>query len=221
MSNSDSSSTIKTRIQMENTKLMATVKSIYKIDGPFGYYKGATGPLVSVPVINSIIFASYELTKKTLEIYQGKEYSSLFDIGVAGGVAGFFNTLIVTPIELVKCKIQMQKDPSQYKNSIDCLFKLVSKNGVRGLYQGNFITIIREISGNSAQFFSYEAAKKYIFGPAPIFFDYELRNSVRDRRRRETPGKLHLIIRGRSSRMESYGLRRHCWIPCLVFQLRG
>lgn len=180
---------------MESTGLFSTIKSIYKLDGLRGYYRGVAGPLVSVPAINSIIFASYELSKRALEIIRGRDFSSLFDVGVAGGVAGFFNCLVVTPIELVKCKIQMQKDPSHYKNSLDCLLKIASKNGVRGIYQGNFITVIREISGNAAQFFTYEGAKKYIFGPAPIFFDYELRNSVQDRRRRETPRRLFLTAR--------------------------
>ena len=39
------------------------------------------------------------------------------------------------------------------------------------------ITLIREISGNSAQFFTYEATKRYIFGPRMNHFqDYQLRN---------------------------------------------
>jgi hypothetical protein len=163
---------------MEGRTIWSTIKGIYINEGLTGYYKGVSAPLVSVPFINSIIFASLEITKKFIQIVKGSDDLTLAEIGFAGGVAGLFNTLVVTPIELVKCKMQMQKKMRKYKTSIECFVKQIMKNGIKGIYQGNSITLVREISGNAAQFYSYEACKRYIFGGQSLWLDYELRNSI-------------------------------------------
>ena len=59
---------------MDNTKLLATIKNIWVHEGPTGYYKGISAPLISVPFINSCIFASYEVSKKLLQLYTGLVY---------------------------------------------------------------------------------------------------------------------------------------------------
>lgn len=66
-----------------------------------------------------------------------------------GGVAGFVNCIVVTPVELVKCRLQVQTEAciknSYYTGIIDCLVKTWKTEGVRGLYKGNFASIVREI----------------------------------------------------------------------------
>ena len=154
---------------MDNGWLLQTVRKIYVNEGLAGYYKGLAAPLASVPALNALIFASFEISKALLQKLHQKEELSLVDMGVAGGLAGLFGTIILTPIELVKCKMQLQKKFRKYKNSLDCFYKLTMKNGLAGVYQGNVINIIREISGNGAQFGSYEFAKRYFFGRHSIF----------------------------------------------------
>ncbi|VVT56676.1 uncharacterized protein SAPINGB_P005209 [Magnusiomyces paraingens] len=58
-----------------------------------------------------------------------------------GAVAGAFGATVVYPIDLVKTRMQNQRSshPGQqllYKNSIDCFKKVVSREGVLGLYSG-------------------------------------------------------------------------------------
>jgi Mitochondrial carrier protein len=154
---------------MDNGWLLQTVRKIYVNEGLAGFYKGLAAPLASIPALNSIIFASFEISKALLQRYHIKEDLSLWDMGIAGAMAGLFGTIILTPIELIKCKMQLQKKFRKYKHSIDCFYKLVMKNGVAGIYQGNVINIIREISGNGAQFYTYEFAKRYFFGRYSIF----------------------------------------------------
>lgn len=177
--------TLKTRIQMDNTHLMHTVRNIWINEGMRGYYKGLAAPLASVPALNAIIFASFELSKRAIQIARGESELSLIDYGLAGGASGLVSASIVTPVELIKCKMQMQKKFRKYKTSIDCLLKLVYKNGIRGLYQGNLITTVREISGNGAQFFTYELAKRYLFGPQSLFSKL----SIRENRGEPTAGR--------------------------------
>ncbi|ONH67841.1 Mitochondrial aspartate-glutamate transporter AGC1 [Cyberlindnera fabianii] len=52
-----------------------------------------------------------------------------------GSIAGAIGATIVYPIDLIKTRMQAQR-ALVYKNSIDCFIKVLSKEGIRGLYSG-------------------------------------------------------------------------------------
>ncbi len=64
---------------------------------------------------------------------------SAYNFGL-GSLAGAFGAFMVYPIDLVKTRMQNQRgaDPGQrlYKNSVDCFRKVITNEGVRGLYSG-------------------------------------------------------------------------------------
>jgi solute carrier family 25 carnitine/acylcarnitine transporter 20/29 len=62
-------------------------------------------PMLTVPLINAIIFSSYEFYKKL----RGKTELSFIDGIENGAFAGLVNTIIVSPVELVKCHMQLDK----------------------------------------------------------------------------------------------------------------
>ena len=125
-------------MQMTHEGLAKTFYSILRREGPVGFYRGIGAPLVSVPLINSIVFSSYELSKKFFSICLHKETLSVFErtpgspVAVCGAVAGNINAVAVTPVELVKIKLQMQKQKRKYKNTLDCMAKLLYKGGPKG-----------------------------------------------------------------------------------------
>lgn len=59
---------------------------------------------------------------------------------VLGSVAGAFGAFMVYPIDLVKTRLQNQRDASpgmrMYNNSLDCFQKVIRNEGVLGLYSG-------------------------------------------------------------------------------------
>ena len=61
-------------------------------------------PLITVPIINSIVYASYEFCKKLMHVKseQGFTFSQAL---LAGMFAGLTNSAIVSPIELIKCRL--------------------------------------------------------------------------------------------------------------------
>ena len=63
-------------------------------------------PLFTVPLINSIVFASFEFAKRMMGLQIGQE-STFNQNLVAGMFAGFTNSFVLTPIELVKCRLQI------------------------------------------------------------------------------------------------------------------
>jgi hypothetical protein len=80
---------------------------------------------------------------------------------MAGMFAGFVNSWVVGPIELVKCRMQLQNYKHQtFVAPIDVLKDLLAKEGYRGLFRGNFSTIARETFAYAAQFATYEELKQ-------------------------------------------------------------
>lgn len=57
-----------------------------------------------------------------------------------GSIAGAFGAFMVYPIDLVKTRLQNQRDASpgmrMYNNSLDCFQKVIRREGVFGLYSG-------------------------------------------------------------------------------------
>eukprot|EP01015_Nassula_variabilis_P000849 TRINITY_DN1046_c0_g1_i5.p2 TRINITY_DN1046_c0_g1~~TRINITY_DN1046_c0_g1_i5.p2 ORF type:complete len:256 (-),score=-9.78 TRINITY_DN1046_c0_g1_i5:221-988(-) len=154
--------TVKVRMQMLSQSLSRTLSSIFKEEGISGFYKGMGFPLVSVPLVNAVVFGSYEFFKRFLDsigsfsIYQQGLFSGLF--------AGLVNTVVVSPVELVKCRLQMQIAKSGnplYTGPYQCTKNILMQDGIRGLYRGGFSTASREIPCYGAQFIAYEATKGF------------------------------------------------------------
>ena len=131
--------TLKVRMQMDHSLTMTTsLKNIIKHEGFPQLFSGIYYPLVTVPLINAIVFSSYELAKK---ISNKKELS--FWNGVENGAfAGLVNTVVVSPVELVKCHMQLDKG-GRFKSSSDCAKAILKAEGVKGLFRGSFATGFR------------------------------------------------------------------------------
>jgi len=101
------------------------------------------------PIVNAMNFGVYQLYKnfkKTDELS--------FKMGLeAGAFSGLVGALIVSPVELIKVKMQTMEGISI--SSSQCLKQILWKKGIAGLYQGMIATIIREIPSIAAQFAAY------------------------------------------------------------------
>ncbi len=51
--------TLKVKMQMEGGTLRGTVAKVLKEDGISGYYRGILYPLITVPLVNAVVFGAY------------------------------------------------------------------------------------------------------------------------------------------------------------------
>lgn len=119
-------------------------------------------PLFAVPFVNAVVFAFHELTKRVLGFHDENEMN-IYEGMICGGIAGLANCIVVTPVELVKCRLQIQfeeKKNNYYKGVIDCLKKIIKNEGWKAIYKGNVATIYREIPAYAAQFGGYYYSKQ-------------------------------------------------------------
>lgn len=77
-----------------------------------------------------------------------------------GAISGAFTSLLLTPIELIKCKMQVPLDtrgPSSARpRPLSLVAAIYRHHGVAGFWHGQTGTLIREMGGSAAWFGSYE-----------------------------------------------------------------
>jgi len=114
---------------------------------------------------------------------------SLLQLASAGAAAGFGAATVLTPVELVKCRMQVQNNIAgtvatssavssvgsdgfvRYKSPLDVVWRTVRDEGfVHGLYRGHTSTLLREIPGNFVWYGLYEAVCRSHLDPARNFY---------------------------------------------------
>lgn len=154
--------TVKVRMQMLQSGLFSTLRNMIREEGLRSLFKGIGSPMCSVPFQHASYFGAYELGKAL----QGLKHDSKLTLQqnlIAGGFSGIPACLIITPVELVKCKLQMDGVGTR-ANSISAwkLARNIFKSeGIAGLYKGNLITLMREIPAGASFFASYELFKDW------------------------------------------------------------
>jgi ornithine carrier protein len=78
-------------------------------------------------------------------------------------VAGAFTSVFLTPIELVKCKMQVPVQSSGGSSARPGMLNIIGSiyhhQGITGYWHGQFGTFIRETGGGAAWFGGYEGVK--------------------------------------------------------------
>ncbi|KAF8628933.1 hypothetical protein AX15_003636 [Amanita polypyramis BW_CC] len=137
-----------------------------KHEGVRGLFRGLPAPVVGAMGENAVLFLSYNKIQDLIRtIYHQNPDSKLTipQLSLAGAGAGSITSFILTPVELVKCKMQVQMiAPAaatverHLPGPISVLTTVVRNDGFRGLWLGHTGTLIRESGGGAAWFASKE-----------------------------------------------------------------
>lgn len=149
--------TIKTRKQIMGGSYIKMITNIITKESPFAFYKGLASPLMTMPLINSIVFSSYSLALSQLNhLSYFENHSTDSKIILASVFSGFLNSFVAGPTELFKTKLQIQKDGVKlYQGNIDLFRKIFRVSGSKGIFQGLYLTICRDSISYGAQFYTY------------------------------------------------------------------
>lgn len=104
--------------------------------------------------VNAIIFGVYGNVQRTSS--NPNSYMSHF---LAGSMAGLAQSVITSPMELAKVRLQVQMDKigvTKFKGPIQCLLYIYQCDGIRGIFRGLSATTLRDVPGLSIYFVSYE-----------------------------------------------------------------
>ncbi|CAG8490184.1 315_t:CDS:2 [Diversispora eburnea] len=153
--------------------MLDCVQKTIKYEGFTAFYKGTTTPLVGAGACVSIQFLVLEFMKRFFNERNGGKIGSFTNsqLYLSGAAAGIANSVISGPVEHIRTRLQVQITSPQvqitspqalnaanktYSGPLDCIKKIYSYYGIKGIYKGQCITMFREFQGYGQYFFIYE-----------------------------------------------------------------
>jgi len=153
---------IKTRAQLRvgrDASMFSILFDMIKKDG-FKMYRGILPPILVEAPKRAIKFASNERYKPLFLDKNGKLSGS--GATGAGVLAGITEAFLVVPFELVKIRLQAKENAGLYKNTLDCLLKIVTNEGILALYKRLEPTLWRHALWNGGYFGVIDFLRKLI-----------------------------------------------------------
>ncbi|KAF8828164.1 hypothetical protein HHX47_DHR4000924 [Lentinula edodes] len=141
----------------------------WKNEGITGLYRGLPAPIAGAMVENASLFLSYRELQNLIRRVTHQPDSQklpLHQLALAAAGSGAITSFLLTPIELVKCKMQVQmlvsppslSIPHSLPGPFTVFASAFRSSGFTGLWLGHTGTLIRETGGTAAWF----ATKEYV-----------------------------------------------------------
>ncbi|RKP23261.1 mitochondrial carrier domain-containing protein, partial [Syncephalis pseudoplumigaleata] len=165
--------TVKVRLQTQSQPArfhgpLDCVRKTVAREGIRGLFKGVYSPLLGIGICNAALFSANENFRRLLQTDNtGQDSMSLGNMTLAGGMSGIVLAFILCPVELVKIRMQVQYGDGRstarpYAGVAECAIHTLRTEGIRGLYRGMNMTLLREIPSSAAYFGVYEGIKAWL-----------------------------------------------------------
>lgn len=165
--------TIRVRLQVASggpgghPSAFQVMREIVRSEGPLALYKGMATPLATVAFQNAVTFHVYGLLTRSLRPAadpQG-EPLSYGRVALAGMGAGTVQALMLTPVDVVKIRLQLSRARVSARRRaaarpLRVVQEIAVREGVRGLYRGFGVTMLRDAPAHAVYFTSYEAVRE-------------------------------------------------------------
>jgi hypothetical protein len=171
--------TVKTRMQSTQCQYTSTWNCITRMcreEGIRGYYAGIGAPIGGAAFENAVAFFVYgRALSGFTRIYDRVWPAPQREAGApapmaplgcvmsAGMMSGLGTGLVLTPVELLKCRVQA--NPTKYPGVVACFRTTMHEEGARALSKGLSGTLLREVPGNGCWFLFYELTLRNAFIP--------------------------------------------------------
>ncbi|XP_068632404.1 mitochondrial basic amino acids transporter-like [Battus philenor] len=144
--------TLKVHIQSGRGSALECTKALFKGEILSTAYRGVWAPLGGIAAVNAIVFGAYGNTRRALP-----NPDSLTTHAVAGAIAGFMQSFICSPVELVKTRQQLAKpEENMPKGAWAGTRHIIKNGGFKALFRGLGITAARDSPAFAIYFTSYE-----------------------------------------------------------------
>lgn len=178
--------TVKVRLQSQPSHLplryqgpLDCFQQSFQHGGMRGLYSGVSAPLAGAALETASLFYAYTLAQTFLRTtfcpnLTTSETLSLPMKAGAGALSGGVTSFILTPIELVKCRmqapVQSTVDPtlsragqsSKALSPLTVIADIFRREGLKGFWRGQLGTFLRETGGTGAWFGAYETTSLYL-----------------------------------------------------------
>jgi solute carrier family 25 folate transporter 32 len=142
-------------------------RRIFAEEGLKGFYKGLVPSMIGVAHI-MVQMPVYEMSRDWLTAHRGLPDPSHLDplsIILASSFSKVAGSAVAYPHEVIRTKLQRQRGglhESVYKGFWHCTRTILEQEGVRGLYRGLGVNLVRVIPYASVTFLVFEEVRKYL-----------------------------------------------------------
>ncbi|KAG6029353.1 Amino-acid transporter arg-13 [Claviceps citrina] len=170
--------TVKVRLQSQPDHLplrytgpVDCFRQSFKADGFPGLYRGISAPLVGAAAETSSLFVFEKIGREALfatGLASRERGLSVPVLWLTGAFSGVCASFVLTPIELVKCKIQVPPAPVEGAAApalrpLAVVRDVFRHDGLRGFWRGQMGTLIREGGGSAAWFGAKETVTSLFY----------------------------------------------------------
>ncbi|CAG8757334.1 29916_t:CDS:2 [Gigaspora margarita] len=232
--------TVKTRLQAQplDHKIfkgpLDCFKQTMSHEGLRGLYRGMSSPMVGAMLENAMLFLVYNHIQMVIKEYTTPAYKrhllynknfadeislDMSQLCMAGALSGAFASFVLTPVELIKCKLQVQESFTYNNNSsvvkgsnisttstpiytgpLSVIKYTLKQHGITGFFRGHTGTFIRETGGGAIWFGTYEFISKWFMNQRAKMMGVD-KNSIK----KTDLSPMHLMTAGACAGM-SYNL---------------
>jgi len=144
---------VKTRAQLsigrQQVGMMKSLANIFKHEGLIRMYRGILPPILVEAPKRALKFSSNEKYKQYFQTDGKLSQKGAIAAGISAGITEAF---VVVPFELVKIRLQDKSNAGRYKNTFDCVQKILQTDGPLGFYKGLESTLWRHAAWNGGYF---------------------------------------------------------------------
>lgn len=154
------------------TGILAGVRTIYRDEGPRGFFRGSSAAVAQIVPYMGTFFLLYESLRPVLSDQHGSFSVASLPFGsgdaVSGVIASILSKTLVFPLDLVRKRLQVQGPTrglyeggvGEYRGVIGGLRKVIREDGVRGCYRGLSVSLWKAAPASAVTMWVYERSLK-------------------------------------------------------------
>lgn len=135
--------------------MLRTFSHIYRTEGLRGFYAGIVPTLIRDVPYAGLNYMFYNQFKQHFQ----RDHSSSAVFIFAGGMSGLLSTLCIYPFDVVRTRIQLKSD---YRGTLDALSRILTDEGLRGLYRGIVLRLMKKVVTGAITWTSFEELGQWI-----------------------------------------------------------
>lgn len=120
-----------------------------------------TAPLLGVVPACGLTFGAYETARQVQLAQTHRDELTLGQTAMAGACSGITLASVIGPLDRIKCNMQVH--PTRYSGLLDCAQKLYAEGGLRSMFRGTGVTLLRDMPGNAAYFVTCGIIKRTFY----------------------------------------------------------
>ncbi|KAF8310049.1 mitochondrial carrier [Cantharellus anzutake] len=177
---------LKSRLQARRTPITVFRLGIgiWREEGVAGFFRGIWIPLFTISAVRAASFTIYTGTKEALQKAHWLDNRRLTHVVLAGWFGGAISGSVRRQLEFSiaeKRGVVLHKAPSTAASVLD----IVHQSGVRGLYTGFHLHLLRDTLGTAMYFAEYDCFRRILGrlpsgaqGPQPAWLPFHLPDSL-------------------------------------------